>query len=128
VKDYRNWTPASSIPAAPGVHGNRFLFTYVNKIGANAYLKYASGNIKIPAGTLIAKESFSVNRKGKVKKGPLFFMEKVATGKSPKTNDWYYYAVTAAGAAMAVNVEKACHSCHAAYAHLGYPVPDARIQ
>ena len=87
--------------------------------------------MKIPAGTLIAKESFTVTGNGKVKKGPLFFMEKVVAGKSPVSNDWYYYAVTPGGAPMAVDVVKACHSCHAAYAHqgnLGYPVLEARIK
>lgn len=131
VKAYRDWTPVSTIPAAPGVHGGRFLFTYVNELGAAEYLKYASVDVNIPAGTLIAKESFSVTAKGKARKGPLFFMEKVARGTSPETNDWYYYAVAASGKPMAVDVVKACHACHAAYAHqgnLGYPVPDARVR
>ncbi len=131
VKNYRDWTPVSAMPANPGFHGGRFLFTYVNETGASEYLKYAEENVKMPAGTLIAKESFAVTDKGKVKRGPLFFMEKVADGKSSKTNDWYYYAVAPNGAPMGVPVVKACHQCHndnfGDRDGLGYPVEEARI-
>ena len=131
VNDYRNWTLVSSAPAAPGFHGNRFLVTYVNSVGADEYLKYAE-DPTIPAGTWIAKESFSVTKKGKVKRGPLFLMQKVEAGKSPKTMDWYYMAVAPNGAPMAVNVFKACSECHMEnFGHqggLGYPVEEARVK
>ena len=132
VKNYRDWTPVSTLPANPGFHGGRFLFTYVNEVGATEYLKYAAERGPMPAGTLIAKESFSVTDKGKAKRGPLFFMEKVAPGKSPQTNDWYYYAVAPNGAPMAVPVVQACHACHndnfGSSDGLGYPVEEARLQ
>lgn len=131
VNDYRGWTRASSIPAAPGVHGDRFLITWVNKTGAAEYMKYAE-EPDIPAGTLIAKESFSVNKKGKAVAGPLFLMEKTAKGKSPETDDWYYMMVAPNGKPMAVNVMAACSTCHqGAYGHqggLGYPVEEARVK
>lgn len=130
VKDYRSWTVVSTAPAAPGFHGNRFLVTYVNEIGAAEYLKYAE-DPTIPAGTWIAKESFAVTDKGKVRRGPLFLMQKVEAGKSPKTMDWYYMAVAPNGKPMAVNVFKACSECHMEnFGHqggLGYPVEDARV-
>ncbi len=131
VNDYRSWTKVSSFPAAPGVHGDRFLLTWVNETGAAEYLKYAE-QPSIPAGTLIAKESFSVNKKGKAVAGPLFLMEKAAKGKSPETDDWYYMMVAPNGKPMAVNVVAACSPCHqGAYGHqggLGYPVEEARIK
>ncbi len=131
VEDYRSWTLVSSHPAAPGFHSNQFLVTYVNKVGADVYMDYAEDPV-VPAGTLIAKESFSVNDKGKVRKGPLFFMEKVAAGKSPETNDWYYMMVDARGRPQAVNVITACHECHQEnFGHqggLGYPVEEARVK
>lgn len=131
VKGYRDWTPVSTLPANPGFHGGRFLFTYVNEAGAAEYLKYADERGPMPAGTLIAKESFSVTDTGKAKRGPLFFMEKVAAGKSPETNDWYYYAVAPNGTPMAVPVVQACHQCHndnfAERDGLGYPVEEARL-
>ena len=131
VSNYRKWAPVSKVPANPGMHGGRFLFTYVNNIGAKEYLKYAEEGVKMPAGTLIAKESFSVTKKGEAKPGPLFFMEKAKAGKSPQTNDWYYYLVAPNGRPLAVKVVKACHACHSGFAerdNLGYPVEEARIK
>lgn len=130
VTDYPTWNRASKFPAAPGFHGDRFLVTYVNDVGAAEYMRYAE-DPNIPAGTVIAKESFTVTDKGKVKPGPLFLMRKVEAGMSPKTDDWHYMAVTAKGSPMAVNVYSACSECHqGAYGHqggLGYPVEEARM-
>jgi len=121
VGQYRTWDAASTLPANPGVHSNRFLFTYVNPIGSAAYRQFAEG-VTMPVGTVIAN-------KGKSKPGPLFFMEKVAVGTSPKTNDWYYTMVNANGKPAAVNVFKACNECHSGFAEsdfLGYPDEDVR--
>lgn len=130
VKNYRSWKLVSKMPANPGFHNDRYLVTYVNKVGAAAYMKYAE-NPKIPAGTLIAKESFSITAKGKVRRGPLFLMEKVAAGKSPKTMDWYYMMVAPNGQPMAVNVFTACSACHmdnfGRQGGLGYPVEEVRV-
>jgi len=132
VKDYPGWTKASAFPAAPGFHGGRFLMTYVNSIGADEYLKYMPENVVVPAGTRIAKESFAISDDGKVSKGPLFLMEKVAAGTSPETGDWYYMMVAPNGAPQAVNVISACSECHlenfGEQGGLGYPVEDARIK
>jgi len=132
VKDYPDWTKASAFPAAPGFHGGRFLVTYVNSIGADEYLKYKPENVVVPAGTQIAKESFAIDDDGKVTKGPLFLMEKVAAGKSPETDDWYYMMVAPNGSPQAVNVITACSECHQGnfgeQGGLGYPVEDARIK
>ena len=131
VQNYRKWTAVSTLPANPGVHGGRFLYTYVNKVGAKEYLKYADKGVKMPAGTLIAKESFSVTKKGKVRPGPLFFMEKAKAGASPQSNDWFYYLVAPNGRPLAVKVMKACHECHSGFAqrdNLGYPLEDARVK
>lgn len=131
VADYRNWVLASKFPAAPGFHGGRFLMTYVNPTGADTYMEYKEEDVVVPAGTIMAKESFNVTDKGKVQKGPLFIMQKVETGKSPKTGDWYYMMVAPSGAPLAVNVYTACSECHLEnYGHqggLGYPEPDARV-
>lgn len=131
VTDYRSWVRASSFPAAPGFHSGRFLNTWVNDVGAEAYMKYEE-DPEIPAGTLIAKESFSVDDNGKVTRGPLFFMEKTETGVSPETDDWYYMMVSAGGAPQGIDVVTACSECHQGnFAHqggLGYPVEDARVR
>lgn len=131
VADYRGWTPASSHPAAPGFHGERFLTTWVNGIGAPEYLKYEEERGPMPEGTLIAKESFTVTEDGAATTGPLFLMQKVAEGASPETGDWYYMMVAPSGQPQAVDVVTACSACHQGnfgYRDgLGYPVEDARI-
>lgn len=132
VADYRSWTPANTLPANPGFHGGRFLLTWINDVGAEEYLKFAEEDaVNIPAGTVIAKESFSVTVAGKVKHGPLFIMEKRVAGTSPETNDWYYMAVAPNGMPMAVNVMKACNECHMEnygfQGGLGYPDPEVRV-
>lgn len=130
VASYRNWTQASTFPAAPGFHGGRFLLTWVNETGAGAYMAYAE-NPEIPAGTVIAKESFAVGEDGSATAGPLFLMQKVEDGTSEETNDWFYMAVAPNGAPMAVNVMTACNECHMGnFSHqggLGYPVEEARV-
>ena len=132
VTDYRNWTPASTLPANPGFHGGRFLLTWVTEPGAQEYNKYKDADVNIPAGTVIAKESFAVNDEGKVQMGPLFIMQKVEAGKSPETMDWYYMMVAPNGAPQAVPVMTACNECHIGnFGHqggLGYPVEEARVK
>ncbi|MGG7567640.1 cytochrome P460 family protein [Rhodovulum sp. DZ06] len=129
VADYRSWTAASTGPAAPGVHGARFLMTWVNPVGAEAYLRFDEEGAKMPAGTVIAKESFTVDASGAAAPGPLFFMEKAAPGASPETGDWYYMMVSARGAPVAVPVVQACHDCHSGFEDsdfLGYPAEEVR--
>lgn len=130
VKNYRNWTKASTLPANPGFHAERFLLTWVNETGADAYTQFAEG-VAMPEGTVIAKESFSINGKGKSKPGPLFIMEKAAEGASPKTGDWYYTMVSSKGTPQGVNVYTACHACHSGFEDsdfLAYPVEEVRAE
>ncbi len=129
VANYRSWVAASTAPAAPGQHGERFLMTWVNETGADAYMAFAEENVSIPAGTVIAKESFAVTEDGEAVPGPLFFMEKVRPGRSPETDDWFYMMVSANGAPVAVDVATACHACHAGFAArdgVAYPDPEVR--
>ncbi len=131
VADYRNWTPVNTMPANPGFHSSRFLSTWVNDVGAEQYLKFNDVDNEMPAGTIIAKETFDVNAEGKASPGPLFFMEKVAEGVSPETRDWYYYFISEKGAPQAVDVMPACNECHMenfpGSDNLGYPVEEVRV-
>ena len=40
TKEYTGWKAASTLPAAPGVHGKRFLMTFVNDAGFDEYVKF----------------------------------------------------------------------------------------
>lgn len=130
AKDYHiNWKAASTQPAAPGFHGGRFLMTFVNDTGHAEYIKFEEERGPMPVGSLIAKESFNVSKKGEVKVGPLFFMEKVAAGTADEFGNWVYSAVTPGGKAMGIK-QSFCHDCHNNYAEqdaLGYPVEDYRV-
>ena len=55
IEDFRSWTPASTLPADPGFHGGRFLFTYVNPVGAEEYLKFADEDVAMPVGSVDRK-------------------------------------------------------------------------
>ena len=139
---YRDWAPASTWAAATGTHGNRFLFSFVNDTGKDAYLAFAEENVDMPVGTIIAKESFTIgkkgDKKGKVVSGPLFLMEKVAAGEFDETDNWKYTLITPkgkpwlqSGKTEPAKIAKFCHDCHSAVGEdqdfLYYPDEDARV-
>ncbi len=129
AKEYQSWKAASTGPAAPGPHGNRFLMTFVNETGFDEYVKYSEERGAMPVGSVIAKESFNLSKKNVVKRGPLFFMEKLAEGEAPDHMDWKYSAVQPNGKVMKVK-QGFCSGCHNAYEDqdaLGYPDEDVRL-
>ena len=128
---YTDWKPASSAPQAPGMHSGQYLMTYVNSVGFDQYVKYATDGTELPVGTLIAKEAFTIKKKGKIKKGPLLFMEKVGLENAPKTGGWKYSGLKPNGKTLKVKEEGFCHACHQAWPgqdFLGYPVEAVRIK
>ncbi|MEM9280056.1 MAG: cytochrome P460 family protein [Pseudomonadota bacterium] len=129
ASDYVNWGETATRPAAPGPHGNRFLNTFVNEIGHAEYIKFLDERGPMPVGTVIAKEVFNVNKKLEVKKGQLFFMEKVAAGNADEFGNWIYSAVKSNGDPMKLS-QKFCHDCHGAFSDqdaMGYPDEDVQI-
>lgn len=130
TKEYTGWKAASTQPAAPGVHGKRFLMTYVNETGFAEYTRFSDERGPMPVGTIIAKESFNLSKKGVVKKGPLFFMTKVAAGGEADTyGNWVYAAFQPKGKVMKIK-QKFCHDCHGNFEDqdaLGYPLEDFRV-
>ncbi|MGH1419197.1 MAG: cytochrome P460 family protein [Hyphomicrobiaceae bacterium] len=127
---YRNWKAASTRPATPGVHGERFLMTFVNDVGYDAYTDFKDEDVKMPIGTIIAKESFKANKKNKVAIGPLLIMTKLAEGAAPDFGDWKYSGVAPNGKEFKVS-QKFCHTCHGVFStqdSLGYPVEDVRVK
>ncbi|MBD3663041.1 cytochrome P460 family protein [Sulfitobacter aestuariivivens] len=127
---YRDWQATSTGPAAPGPHGDRFLFTYANDVGYAQYVKYADeGGFAMPVGSVLAKESYKLSKKGKPRNGPLFIMTKVDAGEADEFGNWVYSAVQPNGKNMKIK-QSFCHDCHAAFADqdsLGYPDVDVRF-
>lgn len=130
AKKYTDWKAVQTGPAAPGFHSGRYLMTYVNDIGYDQYVAYASENVDFPIGTYVAKESFKIKKGGKLRAGPLFFMEKVGLEAAPKTDGWKYGGVKTSGSTWAVS-QSFCHGCHKNYSAqdaMGYPAPDVRFK
>lgn len=126
---YQGWGAAFTVPGGVGNHGSRFLTTFVNETGFSEYVKFGDEGVTMPVGTVIAKESFNVDKKGVVKKGPLFFMEKVAAGEADEFGNWLYSAVQPKGKPMKIK-QAFCHNCHGNFEDqdsLGYPEEDYRI-
>lgn len=128
--EYRDWTPTATRPGLAGAHSERFLMTFVNDIGAEQYLAYeVSADFTMPVGAVLAKESFKFSDAGAVQNGPLFIMEKVATGSADEFGNWVYSVVQPNGNPMGIS-QAFCHDCHSAFSDqdsMGYPLEDVRL-
>jgi len=81
--DWATYVKMNTTPVVSETHGGRNVDTYVNRIGAAAYL---DDEAEIPVGTILVKTSFEPDGAP----GPLFVMEKRAPGYDPDNGDWYY--------------------------------------
>ncbi len=116
AKNFRKWRRDNHAPYLSGGHGNRFLNNYGNAISKN-YLKLSIGQ-KMPVGSILAKDSFTVTDENEIFAGALFLMEKLATGAKAETGDWRYAMIMPDGSVFgdsAVTGDKSmkfCHDCH----------------
>ncbi len=128
--EYRNWTVTSTRPAVAGPHGGRLLQTFANDIAAPQYLKFAEDGVKMPVGSVLAKESVSLSKKKMTARpGPLFVMTKMDSGSIPETDDWLYAGVQPNGKPMKFK-QSFCHDCHSGWEaqdHLAYPLEEVRV-
>lgn len=126
---YRDWQVTSTRPAVAGPHGERFLQTFANDTAAEQYLKFEEEFDRMPAGSVLAKESFTLND-GAAQVGPLFIMTKLAEGAAPDHGDWFYAALQPNGKAM--NVSQAfCSDCHLNWEYrdsVAYPLEEVRLE
>lgn len=127
---FRGWAPTATRPAVDGAHGNRLLHTFANDIAAEQYLKFEEEGVKMPVGSVLAKESIKIKKKTKTAVvGPLFIMTKMEEGSIPETSDWLYAGLQPNGKVMKVK-QSFCHDCHAGWEDqdaLAYPVEEVRI-
>ena len=119
-RQYVGWTNHATTPYQSATHGGRYVNNYANGVGAD-YGRYEDAGT-LPEGSLLAKDSFSVNKTGQVMVGPLFLMAKMAAGFNAGTGDWQYQMVMpngtvygTTGGAGSAKVQY-CADCHNAMA------------
>ena len=121
---FRGWRIYNDAPYRSATHGNRYVNNYANDV-AKAYGKMEAAG-PMPPGSVLAKDSFTVTADGDVFGAPLFVMEKLAPGTSPKTADWRYVMILPDGSffgdTAGDNADKVafCHGCHTAKARNDY--------
>ncbi len=114
--EYRKWRLYNNAPYRSATHGNRYVNNYGNGL-TDDYVKMDS-TVRMPAGAVLAKDSFTVTADGDVFGAPLFLMEKLAADTSPATNDWRYVMILPDGSLFGDSQGEAadkvgfCHACH----------------
>lgn len=88
---YQGWQRFSVQPYRSAVHGERFVNNYANEAARRYGLFEKAG--QMPAGAILAKDSFAVTATGAVMTGPLFMMEKKPKGFDPNTGDWLFMMI-----------------------------------
>lgn len=114
---YQRWQRFNTAPYPAATHGSR----YVSNYGNGLVRSYGSAETRepMPAGAVLAKDSFAVTAVGDVFVGPLFLMEKMAAGFDPKARDWRYSMIMPDGSYFGMsggdNAERVefCVTCHA---------------
>ena len=119
IAGYQSWVNVSSAPYVSDTHAERYVNNYVNAVGAIDYAKYEDGGT-MPVGTVLAKDSFSVDGSGKAKVGPMFIMEKMPIGFSAASMDWRYSMIQPNGKVVGItnglnsDAMTFCNDCHEA--------------
>ena len=112
---YYTWRRYNRSPYLSATHGDRYINNYASPVAKSYGQK---GESPMPAGTVLAKDSFTVTAPGDVFTGPLFLMEKMAPGFAPEARDWRYTMIMPDGSLFGTtNGEGSermafCVSCH----------------
>jgi len=121
LSDYQSWDVFNTAPYQSATHGNRYVNNFVDDRGSREYGKFENVD-EMPAGSVLAKDSFSVSPNGQIGVGPMFLMEKMRDGFNADTGDWKYTMVMPTGQVLGVtngegsaNVQF-CADCHMAVA------------
>ncbi len=118
AESFLRWRRYNAAPYRSATHGQRYVNNYANMI-AKSYGRYEKAD-RLPVGSVLAKDSFAVTQRGDVFTGPLFLMEKMATGFRPDAHDWRYTMIMPDGSLFGTtNGEGServefCITCHEA--------------
>lgn len=117
ARAYQSWSRYNTAPYRSETHGERFVNNYANGL-ARAYGSLEEAG-RLPAGSVIAKDSFAVTAAGDVFAGPLFIMEKMSQGFNAASRDWRYTMIMPDGSVFGVtngqdsHKVQFCITCHA---------------
>ena len=109
------WARLNRTPYLSATHGNRYVNNYANGVAMAA--GYGGGG-EMPAGAVLAKDSFTVTDGGEVFPGALFLMEKLPPAISPGTANWRYWMIMPDGSVLGDSEDdtaaevRFCHTCH----------------
>ncbi|HSS63130.1 MAG TPA: cytochrome P460 family protein, partial [Gammaproteobacteria bacterium] len=132
AESYSNWRRYNSAPYLSSTHGNHYVNNYANETAR----AYGSGK-RLPLGSVIAKDSFSVTETGGILLGPLFLMEKMPEGFSYVSGDWKYsliqpdgtpFGETHGAGSQRVQYCIRCHLAVEAQDHLYFVPPEHRAK
>lgn len=116
---YTGWRRYNTAPYQSATHGSRYVSNHANAIAQDEYGKFEDAG-PMPAGSLLAKDSFVVRPDGKTAPGPLFLMEKMPSGFNEASQDWRYTLILPSGAIVGTTGGAGsesvtfCHECHVA--------------
>jgi hypothetical protein len=135
IKNYRRGKSAVRNVYRATAHGNRYHNVFVNSLG-KSYLNYLDAGT-MPAGTLIFKDSFTVNKQGGVFPGTLAIMEKMPEGFNSRSGNWRFTMVMPDGSILgklkgegSAKVEFCvdCHMKSKQYDYLFFPPKEYRLK
>lgn len=113
---YQSWRRYNTVPYRSSLHGALFVNNYANPT-ASRYSKFENLG-RLPAGSIIVKDSFVVTEGGEVMTGPLFLMEKREAGFNSASNDWLFMTIEPNGTVTGLTKGKNsaavsfCAECH----------------
>jgi hypothetical protein len=116
IARFGGWRRFNATPYVSATHGQRYVNNYANAM-ALAYGDFEEA-ADLPPGAVLAKDSFTVTRDGKVFGGALFVMEKMPPGFNPASHDWRYTMIMPDGSFFGTTLGEGnagvafCITCH----------------
>ncbi|MBT4487307.1 MAG: hypothetical protein HOK30_08235 [Rhodospirillaceae bacterium] len=126
VKAYPRWHRHNKAPYLSDTHGNRYANNFANAMATNAGYGRLKPSQRMPAGAVVVKDTFTVTPEGEVFPAAVFYMEKLAPGRSPATGDWRFVQLLPDGSYIGDTIGDSpedvafCFTCHKAMAEVDF--------
>ncbi|MDP6872070.1 MAG: cytochrome P460 family protein [Alphaproteobacteria bacterium] len=126
AKNYPRWRRFNSAPYLSATHGNRYANNFANEKAVKAGYGRLQPGQTMPPGSVVVKDSYTVTKEGEVFPGALFFMQKLAPGRSADTGDWRFVQILPDGSYIGDTTGDSpedvmfCFTCHKAMADVDY--------